>query len=149
VAVTAKWYGQAELGLLSATASRKVDWASDTIKAAALKNTYTPDQDNHVFWSDVSAQEISASGGYTAGGVALAGKAVSYDAASNETRLTANPTTITAANATVRYIAVYKDTGTAGTSELLGYVDLGVDVNVVNTLTLNWDATGVLKAVAS
>jgi hypothetical protein len=45
---------------------------------------------------------------------------------------------------------VRKDTGTAATSPLLGYVDFGADVSATGAaFTITWDATGVLKAVIS
>lgn len=111
---------------------------------------YTPNQDTDTFWSDISTNEVSTSGtGYAQ--VSLTGKSVSYDTASNETRLisTLNPSWA-AATFTARYAVVYKDTGTTTTSPLLGYVDFGGSETVTSgTFTLTWDATGVLKTVAS
>jgi hypothetical protein len=45
---------------------------------------------------------------------------------------------------------IWKDTGSAATSPLLGYVDFGADETSSGTFTLQWDATdGVLRAVVA
>ena len=59
---------------LAQMASPFVDFDGDTIRVAFLTSTYTLDKETHEFWSDVSANEISAGGGYTAGGIALSSK---------------------------------------------------------------------------
>jgi hypothetical protein len=125
-----------------------VDWVTDTIKVALTTSAYTPDQDVHDFFNDVT-NEITGTG-YTAGGATLGSKSTSYDTASNETRLIAANAQWTTATITARYAVIYKDTGTASTSPLLGYVDFGGDQSVTaGTLTVQWDATGVLKISAS
>lgn len=148
MAVTAKWFGAGLLGQYSATAARRVDWVSDTIKVALTTSTYVPDQDVHDFFNDVT-NEVTGTG-YTAGGVTLGSKTTAYDSATNETRLDAADAAWTTATFTARIAVVYKDTGTASTSPLLGYVDFGGDqtVNAAN-FTIVWDATGVLKITAS
>jgi hypothetical protein len=150
MAVTAFWYGQSSLGQYSATAARRIDWVSDTIKVALLTSSYTPNQDTHVFYSDLT-NEVAAGGGYTTGGAALSTKSTSYDSGTNETRLIAGNTQWTASTITARYAAVYKDTGTGSTSPLMGYVDFGGDVSTSSgTFEIDWDATlGVLYIQAS
>ncbi len=148
--VTANWYGQSLSGQYSATAARRLDWVGDTIKVALLTSSYTPNQDTHVFYSDLT-NEVAAGGGYTTGGMALSGKSVSYDATSHEARLLAGNTQWTASTITARYAAVYKDTGTGSTSPLLGWVNFGGDVSTSSgTLEIDWDATlGVLYLQAA
>lgn len=151
MAVTAKWYGNAFTGQFSATAARRVDWATDSVKVALCTSSYTPNQDTHVFFSDVT-NELATAGGYTAGGVALAGKSVSYDSASNETRLIASASSWTSATFTAAIAVVYVDTaGAATTDPLLGWVDFGGNETVTSgTFTINWDATnGVLKVAVA
>lgn len=97
-----------------------VDFLTDTIKCALLLNTYTPAAETDDAWDDVSAYEcadvdyakltlsskaISASGGI----VAIDGADLDYGSA----------VTITA-----KYLVVYKDSGVASTSYLIGYMDL-------------------------
>lgn len=150
MAITAFRYGLGVLGQYSATAARRVDWVTDTIKVALLKEGYIPDQDVHDFFSDVSAQEI-AGAGYTAGGVALGTKTATYDAATNTTRLDAADSEWVAASFTAYYAVILKDTGVAATSPLLGYVDFGENKTVSSgTFKIEWDSTdGVIRSVAS
>jgi hypothetical protein len=145
---TANWYGQEQLGQFSATAARRVDWVTDTIKTTLHTTTYTPNQDTHVFATDLT-NELTTTGGYTVGGVTLGTKSVTYDSTTNETRLIAANASWTALTATFRYAIVWKDTGTAATSPLLGYVDLGATTITGTNFTIQWDATGVLKVTAA
>jgi hypothetical protein len=149
MAATANWYGQAFLGQWSATAARRVDWATDTIKVALTTSSYTPNQDTDVFFSDVT-NEITGTG-YTAGGATLGSKSTSYDNATNETRLLAGASSWTTATFTYRYAIVYKSTGVSSTSPLIAYFDTGGNQTVtLGTETITWDATfGVVKVTAS
>lgn len=122
---------------------------TDTIKVALCTSSYAPNQDTHTFFSDVT-NELSTAGGYTAGGQALGTKSVSYDSASNETRLIAADPSWTSATFACQYAVIYKDTGAAGTSPLLGYVDLGAQSVTAGTFTLDLDQTaGALKITAA
>lgn len=144
----AKWFGQAVLRQHNGNAA---DWASDTIKLALVSSSYTPDQDADDFWSDVQANEVTGTN-WSAGGVTLANRTATYDSASNTVRLDADD--ISVANVTVSgaaYAVIYKDTGNAAASPLLGWVDFGGAQSVTAaTLGIQWDATdGVLRAVVS
>ena len=140
MAATAKVYVEAVYGQYTGTADRKLDWVNDTIKAVLLTSAYTPDQDNHDFYADLT-NELSTGGGYTAGGAALSNKTLTKDTATNRVRLKADPT-VWGPGATFgpfRFLVVYKD---ATTDPLVSYVDFGADINVVNgTFTAVWDAT--------
>ena len=149
MAVTTKWYGVGAKNQWGATAGNRVDFVGDTIKVALTTSTYTPNQDTHDFFDDIT-NELPTAGGYTAGGAALAGKTLTYDTGTNEVRLDANDSSWTSATFTARYAIVYKDTGTASTSPLMGYIDFGGDQSVSSgTFSIVYDATGVLKATAS
>jgi len=142
MATTAKWYGKGVLHAVSDTI-----WTSDTIKVALTTVTYTPDQDAHEFFSSVT-NEITGTG-YTAGGVTLGSKTATYDATSNETRLDAADASWTSATITYRSAIIYKSTGVASTSPLLGYVTWDSDQSVSSgTASIVWDSTGVLKITA-
>lgn len=54
------------------------DLTGATIRLALVTSSYTPNttQTGHTVWADASANEIAASGGYSAGGIALATPAV-------------------------------------------------------------------------
>lgn len=150
MAASAFWYGSSLAGQYSATAARRVDWVTNSIKVALATSAYTPNQDTHTFFSDVT-NEVTGTG-YSAGGVALGTKSVSYDSASNETRLLAAASSWSGATITARYAIVYDaTTGVAGTEPLLGYVDFGGDQSTsAATFQITWDAThGVLTITAS
>lgn len=150
MAVSAKWYGLGVKTQFGATAADRSDWVADTIKAALASSAYTPNQDTHDYFNDIT-NELANGSGYTSGGVALANKSLTYDTATNETRLDADDVSWTSfTTADVRYVIIYKDTGTASTSKLFGYVDLGsAQAITAGTLALTWDSTGVLKITAS
>ena len=48
----------------------RIDLDSDTLKIALVLSSYTPSV-AHTQWSDVSASEVTAGSGYSAGGIAL------------------------------------------------------------------------------
>lgn len=150
MAVTSFWYGKALEGQYSATSARRVDWATDTIKVALCTSSYTPNQDTHDFFDDIT-NEVANGNGYTSGGETLGTKSVNYDSSTNVLSLRAAASSWTTATFTCRYAIVYKSTGSAGTSPLLGYVDFGGDETVTSgTFTITWDATdGVLKITAA
>jgi hypothetical protein len=146
MAVTAKWYGK---NVLDQWGAAPVNWVSDTIKVSLHASTYVPNQDLDEFFSATSA-ELATAGGYTAGGVTLGTKSVSYDGPTNEARLIAGNASWASATFTCRIGVIYKSTGVAGTSPVMGYVDMGADQSVSSgTFTIQWDATGVLKGVAA
>lgn len=147
MAVTAKWYGNALAGQYSTISARRVDWETDTIKVALTTDGYSPDQDVHDFFSDVT-DEISGVN-YDAGGLTLTGKSVSYSPGTNETILDAADAEWPSASFTARRAVVYKSTGSASTSPLLGFIDFGGDVTVSSgTFLIDWTG-GVLKVTAA
>lgn len=115
---TAAWYGQAFQGQFGATTARRIDWVSDTINVLLTTSSYTEDVDAHDFRNDVT-NEVTGTN-YSAGGVALSGKTLTYDSATNESRLDATDPTFT--NITVsgiRKAVFYKSVGTSATDPLL------------------------------
>lgn len=149
MAVTAKWYG---LGLKD-LASHSVDWLGGTVHVALVTNVYVPNQDTDHFWSTPQANEVAGTG-YTAAGVTLGTKTITYDATTNEVRLSAANVSWTTASFTARYAVVFLQVGadmtTPGDDILLGYVDFGADETVsAGTFSITWDATGVLKITAA
>ena len=141
---TSYWYGQFFVNQLNGTTV--VDFDTDTLKCALTTSSYTPNQDTHDYFNDIT-NEVSSSGtGYTAGGVTLASVSVSYDAASNECRITFTDPSWTSATFTARYAVLYKSTGVSSTSPLIAYVDMTSDQSVSSgTFTLDFSATAALK----
>ncbi len=64
--------------------NKEIDWDTDVIKVALVTSSYTPAQDTHDYWDDVSANEASGTG-YTAGGATLGSKTQGYTAGTNVT----------------------------------------------------------------
>jgi hypothetical protein len=105
----------------------QINYTSDTIKIALVGSGYTPNRNTQGAWSTVSTYEVSGAG-YTAGGQALSGKALSY--ASYKLKIDANDVTWPGLTADVRYAVVYDDT--ASGKPLIGYVDLGETLSLSN-----------------
>ena len=115
---TALWYGNA---LVSAF-SKKIDFLSDTIKAGLSTSSYVPDQDAHVYLSDIT-NEVTG-GSYVR--ETLGTKTLTYTAGTNTLAL--GCATITFPGVTIpdfRYLWIFDDTGVAGTSPLICYYDFG------------------------
>lgn len=122
-----------------------IDLDTDTIKVALVTSSYTPDQDAHDFFDDVT-NEVSASGTYAAGGATLANKTVTADNTDNEGVFDADDIAFTGATITARGAIVYKSTGTASTSPLICYIDFGADKSsTIGTFTITFAAEGILN----
>lgn len=141
-AVTAAMFGIPVKNQYDGTAV--VDWDTDTIKCALL-NGYSLAQDTHDFYDDVSASEVAAGGGYTAGGVALTSKTATYDSATDQIRLDAADAAWAASTISATDAVVYKSTGTAATSPLIQAIDFGAAVaSAAATFQITFDATGIV-----
>ncbi len=118
-----------------------------TIKVALCTSSYTPDQDVHDYFDDIT-NELTTGSGYTAGGATLAsktctvtGKVVTFDAAD---------TSWTTSTLTARYGIIYYASGSAATSLLIGYVDFGEDkVSSSGTFLITWNASGIFTLTAA
>lgn len=126
-----------------------IDFDTDSIKIMVLKNTYTPNVSStgHEFLADVNSTQVALATGY-AGPVSLANKAINYVA--NDPCLFADDITIAqdASGFTDgRYFVIFKDTGNAATSRLVGVIDAGANVgNVAGPLVIDFDATnGIIR----
>jgi len=118
-----------------------IDLVNDTIKLMLLTDSHTPDIDAEEYIDDVSANEVAASGSYSAGGVELDTKSVTVDDTNNRAYFDAADVVITAATITYRYAYLYKDTGTPSTSQIIGYYDPGSNQTVTaGTLTIGFTA---------
>jgi len=144
MAVTAKVYGPA----LAAFLAGSINWGSDTIKVSLHTSAYTPNQDTDQFFT--AATNEASGTGYTAGGATLGTKTSNYTAGTNTQALDAADVTWSTSTITARYAVVRKDTGVAGTSPLICYVDFGADViSSAGNFTITWDAAGIMTAVTA
>lgn len=96
---------------------RGVDWENDTIKVAYFTGDHVYDV-NDVFFSDISANEVSGSG-YTSGGFTLANcsAVAESDGFDKWDADDTNNGNMTVTNAT--YYVIYKDSGDPATSVLI------------------------------
>lgn len=155
MAVTMTMYGKIGANIFGGEVAGDtfaIDYLSDTMKVALATTTYTPDPDTHETFADVT-NELTTANGYTAGGATLGSKTTTYNATGNKTVHDAADTAWTASGGSLvfRYAVLYKSTGTASTSPLIGYLDLTTQtITDGNTVTIVWDATnGVFYVTAT
>jgi hypothetical protein len=117
------------------------DFLADTIVAALLSASYTPNVETHQNLADVSGVEVSG-GGYVR--QTLAGKAMTRSAAV----VTADGTDVlfgTNVTITAKYLVLFDDTHAS--DGLLGYLDLNVGGGAVSssagTFEVQWNAAGI------
>lgn len=121
----------------------QIDLAGGAIKVALVTSDYVVDKDNHDFFNDIT-NEVSGTG-YTAGGKALAGAAVSQDNANDRAVFDANDLVWSVATFTARAAVLYKSTGSAATSPLIAFIDFGEDRSVSGEdFSIVWHQDGIL-----
>lgn len=124
-----------------------VDLDGDTIKLSLHTSSYTPDQDAHDFYDDVT-NEVGASGTYSAGGATLS-VTLSQDNTDNEGVFDATDVSFTSATITARYAVIYKSTGTSSTSPLVCLIDFGSNkTSTDGTFTITFAAEGIINITA-
>lgn len=124
-----------------------IDLVNDTIKMMLVTSSYTPNVDSHNFIDDVSANEVAASGTYSAGGFTLGTKTTTQDDTDNEGVFDCADPAATGATITARYAVFYKDTGTPSTSPLICYDDFSTDkTSTAGTFTYTVPSEGLINA---
>jgi hypothetical protein len=143
MAHTALLYGNFGISL----AKRLIDLstAGDSIKVMLTTSAYVPNQDTHDFKDDVTNEVVGT--GYTAGGIALATKTLTYTGATNVVMFDADDVSWGGATFTSRVAVIYDATpGTDATRPLIGYVLFDVDqVVTAGTFSIVWDPAGIFK----
>jgi hypothetical protein len=152
---TLQLYGQFAANVAGGTAGGGVpiDYLTDSIKFSLHTSTYAPDIDVHDFFDDAT-NELGTANGYTAGGIAIGTKTVVYTGATNVTTFDMDDTTVvwtaSGAGLTFKWAVLRKDTGTASTSPLIGYIDCGAQtITAGNTFTITTGATGLFQATVT
>lgn len=152
MAVTAFWYANA----FEAAFNKEIDWVSDDIAISLHTSTYTPNQDTHDFFDDLTNQ-LSTANGYTAEdgtgtGKLLAGKG--HTNTNNVSNFDAdNPQwTATGAGFTARR-AVLSDvtTNVTTTDPLILWIDFGQDETASGggTFTIDWSGTDIVATITA
>ena len=119
-----------------------VNLTTDTIKCMLVTSAYTPAITN-LFKSDVT-NEVTGTN-YTAGGNALTTKVTSVDNVNNWGAFTADNVTYSNSTVTARGAVLYKDTGVASTSPLIGYIDFVTDKSSsASDFVIQWNTAGIL-----
>lgn len=119
--------------------SAAINLVSDTIKVALVKNTYPQDLATDEFYTAISAYVLGTPQALTS--KTVAGGAFDADDATF--------TAVTAGD-TSEGVVIYKDTGTAGTSPLLFYIDViaGFPLDTHGgDIQIRWDS-GIYKIYA-
>lgn len=119
--------------------NKEVDLEADTIKVILLNNSHSFTA-THNTYSQVSANELSTAGGYTAGGATLASKTVTQAAT---TAWDAADVQWTSASFTAYHAVIYDDT--VATDDLICSIDFGGAQTVASgTFTIQWNASGII-----
>lgn len=145
MAVTAKLYGSYP----AKVANKEIDFDSDTIKVALCTSSYTPDQDAHDYFNDIT-NEVTGTG-YSAGGATLGSKTVTYTSGTNTQAFDAADTQWASSTITARYAIIYDASpGSAATNPLIGYVDFGADViSTGGNFDIAWAAGGIFTVTVA
>jgi hypothetical protein len=112
---TFAWYGPGLKRILEGD----IDLNAHTFKAALASSSYTPNQDTHDDWADVSANEVTGTN-WAAGGQTLS-ITTGIDTANNRVSFTA--TDISVASVTLsdgKHLVIYDDTHAS--DALVGYI---------------------------
>ena len=137
------WYGKLPSLVLNGTET--LDWDTNDIRVSLHTSSYVPDRDADDYWNDAT-NEITGTG-YTAGGQAIVSPTVTFDSATDETRLDANDPSWGSASFTARTAVWYKKKGGVSSADpVIGYLPFGSDVTVSSgTFSIVCDSTGHFK----
>ena len=73
-----QWYGQSAAGIVARL------WTPTQMGVILMKNTFVPNIDTQLRYSDVSTQELATAGGYTVGGKQITGRSAVWNAGTDE-----------------------------------------------------------------
>lgn len=116
---------------------------TNAIKMGIITNAVTPAvADSDPRWGaggtqNYSTAEVTPGGNYSAGGIALTSPALALSTANiNHTATSPISLAANAANPTGAYWGIFYDSTSAG-KEVVGYIDLGGPISLVNGLQIN------------
>jgi hypothetical protein len=109
-----------------------------------VTDSYSPDIDNHQFLDDIT-NEVEGTG-YTAGGKEIENRQTSQDNANDLGKFDGDNVNWTSSSLTARYGIVYKKTGEAATSPLIGCLDFGENkTSAFGDFLISWHADGIIN----
>jgi hypothetical protein len=151
MAVSAYLYGQYLYYAVVGSTTNEMKWTANGIKCILCTSSYTPNQDTHKFYSDITNEHTATDSGYTVGGVSLTAQTATY---STDNTIVLDGADAVWANSTItaKYAVIYDaSSGAASTSQVLvGYVDFGADQSSSSgTFTVQWSTAGIVKITVS
>jgi len=135
------------LGGETAGETGKIDWLSDTIKAALFTTSYTPAQDTDELYSSLT-NEVANGNGYTTGGTSVTGTL--SGTTTQKFSLSASPTfAASGGDIVARWAVLYEVGGSIIAYFLLDSTPANYTIPDGSTLTININASGIWAATAS
>jgi hypothetical protein len=121
---------------------------TDNVFVGLTTSTYTPNQDTHNYYNDIT-NELTTTGGYTAGGQQLVSD--DFTQTNNVLKWDSTDPSWTSASFTARRAFYYVDTaGASSTDALISWVDFGADETVASgTFTIVQHASGIFTVTAT
>lgn len=145
MAVSGYVFGKAPIAWLN----KEVDILDDAINVSLHTSSYTPDQDTHDYFNDVTNEVSSA--GYTARGQAIANDTLTYTAGTNVLMYDGDDVSWSGVTFSARYAVIHDDTPASdATRPLIGYQDFGATLSPsAGTFTIAWSASGIMTLTAA
>lgn len=120
-----------------------LDLLGETVRAALVSDSYTPDADADETLNDLTG-EVSGPG-YTSGGQTLSGKSITRSDPADRATFDAADLTWPSATLAARGAVLYIDRGDPEDCPLLAYLDFGQTFSVAGQdFTIQWHADGLL-----
>lgn len=150
-------YGKFPANALGGEASGdagQMDFLSDTLRMTLHTATYSPNIDTNEAFSDAT-NELTTANGYTANGIAIATKTVSYNATGNVTTFDMDDTTVTwtsSGTLTFQYAVLHDDSIATGppVKPLIGYIDCGAQsITSGNIFLITTGANGLFQTTVT
>lgn len=136
------------------------DYLTNSIRFTLHTTTWVPNIDTNEAFADAT-NELSTANGYTANGIAIAGKSLVYNATGNISTFDMDDTTVTwtasGAGLTFRWAVLHDDTVTVGPpiKPLYGWVDCdpaatgNITIGAGGTFTITTGANGLFQATVT
>jgi len=136
---------------VTAAAQGSFNFGSDNYNVILLTTAYTPSPNSDTLYSDISASEVAAGGGYTVGGQTMTG--VTWVRNTGTSTFSAQSVAWPGSTISARYAAIVRRGGVtlAPGDRLLGFVDLsggGSVSTTAATFQINWNNSSTPSSAA-